>query len=73
MSEKKFKALIIVAAYNCLKCGTLQRIDQQGSKVLVAPTECPNGCEHGFKLNMIQSDFADPETGEYYGEVAEDE
>lgn len=72
IKKRSPQCLIIVAGYNCLNCNDLQRIKQEGNKTLVTPTSCPNGCnvsEKGFNLNIVQSDFADSETGEYYGEV----
>lgn len=61
--------LVLVAAYNCIRCGELIRVNQQGSRFLVAPTSCPNGCcPKKFRLNMVQSDFCSADMKEYYGE-----
>ena len=67
--KKHFKALFIVAAYNCKNCKELQRVNQEGSKFLVAPKACPVCGWRAFRLNVVQSDFVDSETGELYGDV----
>ena len=67
-SKKTFRALFIVAAYNCRNCNGLQRVRQEGSKFLVSPTACPSCGSKKFDLNVVQSDFVDAETGEYYGD-----
>ena len=68
-SKQTFKALFIVAAYNCRKCNHLQRENQEGSKYLVSPNACPVCGGKSLELNVVQSDFVDSETGELYGDV----
>ena len=68
-SKQTFKALFIMAAYNCTACKELQRVPQEGSKHLIAPKACPVCGGKSLDLNLIQSDFVDSETGELYGNV----
>ena len=67
-SKQTFKALFIVAAYNCTACKELQRVPQEGSKHLIAPNTCPVCGGKSLDLNLIQSDFVDYKTGDYYGD-----
>ena len=63
-----YEAIIVVAAYNCRNCNRLQRVDQEGSKFMTAPEKCSICGGKSFDLNVVQSDFVDAETGEYYGD-----